>query len=247
MRAAIERNPPISDQVRRLLRERITAGDYAPENRLPAEEQIARELRVSRATVRTALASLAAEGLLIRRQGDGTYVNTGRIQVHTRVETLWEFTRLIEDSGRQPSILPLSVENRPPTSTEARSLHLTPGDEVAAFIRVFNADDKPVIYSINTLPRLRLKTLPTSEELQKPIFEIVAKHCEQSIAYAVADLSAVLAGDEIAPILHMNPGAALLLFEEVFYDRLGQPLVHATNYYNDKLLRLKIMRSSSKS
>lgn len=245
MMPSIERKPPISDQVRKLLRERIDAGDYAPENRLPAEEQLARELHVSRSTIRTALASLAAEGLLIRRQGDGTYINSGRIQVQTRIETLWEFTRMIEESGRRPSIQALALDYRLPTAAEARSLHLAPGETVAALVRVFYADQQPVIYSTNTLPQARLCFEPSQADLQRSIFEFIADHCEQTLTYAVADLSAVLADEKIAAILNVPPGAALLQFEEVFYDRIGHPLVHTTNYYNDKLLRLKIVRSKS--
>lgn len=243
--SAIERKPPIADQVRQWLRQRLQEGAYAPENRLPSEEQLSRELQVSRATVRTALASLAAEGLLIRRQGDGTYVNTGRIQVQTRIDTLWEFTRLIEESGRKSSIQPLAVEHRPATPAEARGLHLAPGDPVVALVRVFYADQQPVIYSTNTLSQARLCVDPDESELHLPIFELLEQHCRQVIDYAVADLSAVLAGEEIAAILHVAPGAALLQFEEIFYDRQGQPLVYATNFYNDKLLRLKVVRSKS--
>jgi len=241
----IQRKPSISDQVRHLLRQHIEEGAYAPENRLPSEEQLARELRVSRATVRTALAALASEGLLIRRQGDGTYVNTGRIQVQTHIDTLWEFTRLIEESGRKPSIQPLALEHRPATSAEAWGLHLAPGDPVVSLVRLFYADQQPVIYSMNTLSQAHLCLEPDESQMHLPIFEILEQHCHQSIAYAVADLSAILASEEIAAILHVAPAAALLLFEEVFYDRLGQPLVYATNFYNDKLLRLKIVRSKS--
>jgi GntR family transcriptional regulator len=241
----IERKPTISDQVRQLLRQRIEQGLYAPENRLPSEEQLARQLRVSRATVRTALASLESEGLLIRRQGDGTYVNTGRIQVQTHIDTLWEFTRLIEESGRQSSIQPLALEHRPANPDEARNLRLDQGEAVVALVRVFNADQQPVIYSTNIIAQAQLCIEPDQSQLHLPIFEILEQNCQKSISYAVADLSAILAGDEIAQILHVAPGVALLHFEEVFYDRLGQPLVYATNFYNDKLLRLKVVRAKN--
>jgi GntR family transcriptional regulator len=241
----IERKPPIADQVRLLIRQRIQEGVYAPENRLPSEENLSRELQVSRATLRTALASLAAEGLLIRRQGDGTYINSGRIQVQTRIDTLWEFTRLIEESGRKPTIQPLALEYRPASPAEARGLHLPPGAPVAALVRIFYADQQPVIYSTNTLARALLCVELQESELHRSIFEIVEGHCGHSIAYAVADISAILASQEIAGLLHVAPGAALLRFEEVFYDQLGQPLVYTMNFYNDKLLRLKVVRSKN--
>lgn len=241
----IKRQPPIADQVRQLLRQRIQEGIYAPENRLPSEEQLSRELQVSRATLRTALASLATEGLLVRRQGDGTYINTGRIQVQTRIDTLWEFTRLIEDSGRKPSIQPIALQRRPATTDEARGLHLPLNEPVACLLRLFCADQHPVIYSANTLPLARLCAEPEPGDLHLPIFEFIEQYCRVTIAYALADISAVLADKHTGEMLYVSPGTPLLLFNEVFYDRMDQPLVYATNFYNDKLLRLKVVRSKS--
>lgn len=240
----IERKPSISEQVRQLIRQQIEDGVYAPENRLPSEERLAHDLHVSRATVRTAMAALATEGLLMRRQGDGTYVNTGRIQVQTHMETLWEFTRLIEDSGRKSSIQPLALERRPATPEEARGLHIASGDPVLSLVRLFLADQQPVIYSRDTLAQALLCVEPDESQMHLPIFEILEKFCQHSISYAVADLSAVQVGEEHAGLLHVTPGMALLFFVEVFYDRLGQPLVYANNFYNDKLLRLKIIHSN---
>lgn len=241
----LERTPPIADQVRRLIRQRIQEGAYAPENRLPSEEQLARELGISRATVRTALAGLAAEGLLIRRQGDGTYVNSGLIEVQTRIDTLWEFTRLIQASGRKPTIQPLAVDQREATPAEARGLHLPPRAPVFSVVRLFMADSQPVVYSTNTVPQEILCQEPTAADLQLPIFELLEKYCQRVIAYAVADLSAVLPEKVVSEILNISLNTPLIRFEEVFYDRNNIPLVYALNYYNDKLLRLRVARAKT--
>ncbi len=100
----IERQKPIAEQVHDILRERIVQRVYAVDQRLPSEESLSTELNVSRATLRTALASLAAEGLVTRRHGDGTYINKHVIEINTRFEGIWEFTQLIENSGRTPFI-----------------------------------------------------------------------------------------------------------------------------------------------
>jgi len=241
----LERTPPIADQVRRLLRQRIHEGAYSPENRLPSEEQLAHEFGVSRATVRSALAGLAAEGLLIRRQGDGTYVNSGLIELQTRIDTLWEFTRLIQASGRKPAIHPLLVEQREATPAEARGLHLSPAAPVFSAVRLFLADAQPVVYSINTIPLEILCRQPTASDLQLPIFELLEKYCQKVITYAVADLSAVLPEKVVSDILNIPRGTPLIRFEEVFYDRSNHPLVYALNYYNDKQLRLKVARAKT--
>ena len=66
---------PITSQVNAILLERIRTQECTPGSRLPSESNLAGELGVSPPSVRSALGRLAGEGLLIRKQGDGTYVN----------------------------------------------------------------------------------------------------------------------------------------------------------------------------
>lgn len=244
----IERKVPITEQVRAILRQRIQDGEYVAEGRLPSEEQLAREFGVSRATVRTSLTALTAEGLLIRRQGDGTYVNrealtSNPIEVITRIESIWEFTHLIEESGRKASIQVLSCDERLATSYEAQALHLPSEEPVLSLERLFCADGQPVIRSSNVLSRALVCQEIDPLAAQLPIFEYLERYCNQSIAYAVADLSAQVADEITATLLNVPPGTALLQFEEIFFNQHGQPLVFALNLYNDKLLRLRVLRS----
>ena len=85
----IQRPRSIAKQMKELLRERILQREFEPSGRLPSETQLAAEFSVSRATVRTALAALAAEGLIVRRHGDGTYVNQRVLEVTTRLDSVW--------------------------------------------------------------------------------------------------------------------------------------------------------------
>ena len=71
----VTRSKSIVEQVNEILRQRIHDATYQPGARLPSESELAEEFGVSRATVRTVLAKLSVEGLILRRQGDGTYVN----------------------------------------------------------------------------------------------------------------------------------------------------------------------------
>ncbi len=131
---SITRSAPVAVQVNQILRERIRLGAYPPGGKLPSESELSQEFDVSRATIRTVLARLAAEGLILRKQGDGTYVNERIREVNTHLGGLWEFGRLIESSGYQPSINPLSITQRSSTEHEAHLLAIQPGDEVLAWL-----------------------------------------------------------------------------------------------------------------
>ena len=65
---------PLYAQVREHLVERIRSGEWKPGQLIPNEFEIAAEFGVSQGTARKAISELAAEGLVLRRQGRGTFV-----------------------------------------------------------------------------------------------------------------------------------------------------------------------------
>ena len=148
----IIRSIPVADQVNEVLRGRMRDGTYKPGERLSSESELSKEFGVSRATVRTVLARLEAEGLILRKQGDGTYINERIQDVNTHLGGLWEFSRLIESSGYQASIKSLAVDKRLASEEEASELAIQPGEEVLSLTRLFYADRKPVILVANAIP-----------------------------------------------------------------------------------------------
>ncbi|HIE24555.1 MAG TPA: GntR family transcriptional regulator, partial [Anaerolineales bacterium] len=136
---------PISEQVNVILRERICNADYAPGERLPSESALSTEFGVSRATIRTVLAKLAVEGLILRKQGDGTYVNERVNEVNTHLGGLWDFAHLIEQSGFEVVIRPLGMKIVQASEEEARILAINEGNELLLLKRLFLADKKPAI------------------------------------------------------------------------------------------------------
>ena len=65
---------PLYHQVQHLIRYRVSKGEYVPGAQIPSENELCRELDVSRVTVREALRELVREHLLIKVQGKGTFV-----------------------------------------------------------------------------------------------------------------------------------------------------------------------------
>ena len=76
MRIPLERQShvPLYQQIKTYLRQGILSGSLAPDSRLPASRQLARDLGVNRITVENAYAELEAEGLIFSKLGSGTYV-----------------------------------------------------------------------------------------------------------------------------------------------------------------------------
>ncbi len=243
LKMPITRSKSISEQVNELLRGRILDSTYVPGGRLPSESELSQEFGVSRATIRTVLAKLASEGLILRKQGDGTYVNERIDEVNAHVGGLWDFVRLIESSGYQASIESLSIEKRAATEQETFTLAIQPGDEVLALKRLFFANSNPVILATNVLPsNLIVKDTETFDG-RLHIRDFLQQYCRRRIMYAISDVRASLAKGEVAGILHREPGSPLLDIRIAFYDRDNAPIVCGQSYYNDEVLRLRLVQT----
>src|SRR5690625_2252760 len=84
---------PLYKQIKRLLLKSLDEGEWKPGEAIPSEMELASRFQVSQGTVRKAIDELAADHLLIRRQGKGTYVAT-----HQEARIRFRFLRLAPDS-----------------------------------------------------------------------------------------------------------------------------------------------------
>ena len=65
---------PLYYQLKEQIKTDILKGQYKPNDRLPTEEELCKQLSISRPVVRQAYDELIKEGLVIRRKGSGTFV-----------------------------------------------------------------------------------------------------------------------------------------------------------------------------
>ena len=243
MSIPIIRQKSIAEQTQDLLRSRISERFYGTSNRLPSEEDLASELGDSRATVRTALAALASERLVIRKQGEGTFINERFLNPTARFDTVWEFSNLIEQTGRICTIRPLGFAKRLPTSEEVEKLKIEENDLVISVDRLFLADREPVILSNNVIPVRHLIREVSEEDVRNPIREFLDKNCGETLIYALSEIVAVIPPANVAQQLNLAPGSPLLKFTEIFCNEQNEALVVAQNFYDTHNLRLRISRS----
>ena len=243
----IERRLPITSQVNAILLERIRTQEYAAGSRLPSESELAGELGVSRASVRSALGRMAGEGLLIRKQGDGTYVNLHIDAIPTRMGAMWNFLRLIEHSGHHPTIRVVSQMTRPATDLEVRALALSEDEQVLALVRVFYADDIPVILTHSAAPVRLLREPIDIIHGELPVSEFVRRHYREGvtdrITYTIFDINAATPDSETCDHLQVQPGMPLLELAQVFYDRTNHPVFYSLSIVLDKIIRLRLAQA----
>lgn len=235
----------IAEQVEELLRGRIRDGTYAPGSRMPSESELSEEFGVSRASVRTVLAKLAVNGLILRKQGDGTYVNVRVRELGAHLGNLWEFARIIETNGYKPTIRSLTIEKKTATKKEAIALAIEPGDELLYLTRLFFADERPVILANNVVPASFLREPLEEIDGHLPIREILNRYCHQYIAFAITDIRSVLVGENLHNMLDKELGATLLSLQVAFYSKQNVPLALGANFLDDEVLRLSLAQAWS--
>lgn len=138
------------------LRSAIEQGLVRPEEALPAERDLATDFSVSRITVRKALDSLVADGLLVRRQGAGTFV-AGRVE--KQFAKLSSFTEDMAARGREAGSEWLMRAEGSVTPDESMMLGLGPGAAVLRFRRIRFADGLPMAIEHSTIPAFAIDGL----------------------------------------------------------------------------------------
>lgn len=239
----IDRSPSLTDQVKAHLKERIVDGEF-DEGRIPPETELAEELGVSRTTVRDALTRLEQEGVIWRKQGSGTFVNQPGLQIKSRLEEMWAYEDVLEAHGYTPSVRVLRTETAEADADLAGDLQIEPGDPVLVIEKLFLENRKPVVLTINRIPA---ELLSGGEEVDGRVRlpELLEEHADRHLAYYLSEIAPVALSAHAAKQLGLKRGTPAISFEEIGFDQDNTPVVQATSYFNDDLLRLRLIRRRS--
>ena len=239
----IARNPSLTEQVKAHLKERIFDGDFA-DGRIPSESDLATDFGVSRTTIRDALGRLEQEGAIYRRQGAGTFVNQPGLQIKSRLEEIWSYEKVLEEHGYTPSVRLLNVDNVAADETLAGELGIEPGEALLVMAKLFLEDEVPVVLTYNRIPIRHLKGDMTAHR-EKPIYSFLEANSDRRLAYYVSDIIPVALSEVEAGRLEVAEGTPAICFEEVGFDANNEPVVHATSFFRDDLLRFRLIRRNA--
>lgn len=194
-------------QVARAIAEQIAHGALLPGDRLPGERALRERFGVSRATVRRALASLGAEGLVASHPGRGSFVAADPLEEPP--EVLTSFSAMGAERGLAPSAQVLAAEVVPATLDEAEAFGIAPGAELFVLERLRLLDGHAVAIDRSRVPLARCPGLAaadfTSASLYAALDEAGAGPSRAEYA-----MQAVAADAHQAALLGVSPGFPLL-------------------------------------
>jgi GntR family transcriptional regulator len=203
---------PLYRQIKVLITQDLQSGVWKPGAVIPSEFELAARFKVSQGTVRKAIDELAAENLVVRRQGKGTFVAT-----HTEQTTRYRFLRLAADdgSGRNLDRRLLQCQRMRASAEIARPLELKSGDPVVWVRRLLLDQDTPVVLDDIWLPGRLFKGL-SAERLahyKGPMYALFEAAFGVQMIRAEEKIRAVAAAADMAALLGVKPGAPLLSVE----------------------------------
>jgi GntR family transcriptional regulator len=212
---------PLYAQVRETLIERIRAGLWQPGQLIPNEFDIAAEFKVSQGTARKAIDMLAADGLVVRRQGKGTYVAE-----NTPADVLFRFFHVYDAQGRQllPECAGVPPRTRRASDDERRILRLTEGAEVITIERTRTVGGRPFSLEHIVLPAALFPTLVTAAAIPNTLYDLFQKSHGVLVARADDRLGVILAGPAEQAALGVSAGTPLLRIDRTAFDLDGRPV-----------------------
>lgn len=237
----LKRTPSLTEQAKAHIKQRIVNDEF-DEGRIPSETMLADELGVSRTTVRDALSRLELEGTVYRKQGAGTFVNEPGLRIQTRLDEIWAYEAMLKAHGYTPSTRILDVASQSATAHIAEALSMRDSDSIVLVKKLFLADDAPVIYVENYIPRALITADYSTDDFRQPIYQTLSDLTQQHLAYYVSDIIPLVVSAELQKILNLSPNTALISFDEVGFNQENQPILYSRSYFKDDLLRLRLLR-----
>jgi len=222
---------PLYQVVKRSLLSAIESGTYPPGETLPSETEIAGAMGVSIGTLRRAVDELAAEHILVRRQGRGTFVAT-----HNTDRFLFQFFHVEREDGLReaPQVDLVSFERVRAEDEPAVALQLRPGEPVIQIENRLRLQGSAVIYDRLTLPSALFKGLTEKRFRERPgtIYQLYQSDFGISVLRARERARAAGADRHAVRVLGLAPGQPVMQVRRTALTFGDRPVEHRVSIIN---------------
>lgn len=209
--------------------------------RLPSEPELAKQLGVSRATLREAMRSFETQGLIRRRQGSGTFV-VGKVQaLDSGLEVLESLDTIARRKGLEVSVSDLNIETVMADEELASLLNVPAGERLTRVRRVIRAESRPVAYLVDILPEgvLQVKDLPS--DFSGSVLDYLLNRGDP-LTTSRANVSAIGATADVAKPMEIQRGDVLLHFHAQLFDANGRIVDYSLSYFIPGYFNFHIVR-----
>jgi GntR family transcriptional regulator len=211
---------PIYHQIQEGIKQLILDGDVSPHDRIPSENDLARQHKISPMTARQALHGLAINGIVYRMRGMGTYIAPPHME-HS-LDKLVSFSEDMHARGIDPSSQIIIFQFEPAPEYVADRLMISPIDEVLRIKRLRFADQRPVCvhdaYLLRDMPIIRAEL----EEVGSLYKVLESKNIH--ISGGMDEIESISADQELSELLGVDVGSPLVQLTRLTEGLSGNPL-----------------------
>jgi GntR family transcriptional regulator len=209
---------------------------------LPSEPRLAKQLGVSRSTLREAMRPFEQRGLITRRQGVGTFVAAPAPVIEAGLERLVSIQRLATRQGLETSMGALEIERRAPIAEESESAGWPASEAVLQIERVILAQDRPVAFLVDVVPAGLVPARELERQFHGSVLDWFLQRGRPTLEYSRTEITAVAAEPHVARRLGIQPGEVLLCMQADLYEAGGQVVDRSTSYFLPGPFRFHVVR-----
>ncbi len=224
---------PLYRQIKSLILQGLASGEWRPGGAIPSENELASRFGVSQGTVRKAIDEMAAENLLVRRQGKGTYVASHN---DDDPRLIFRFLRLVPENGTLEASQsePLECWHAKAGQEAARTLGIRLAAPITIIRRLLRFGTKPVVIEEIYLPGETFSglTLEALQEYQGSFYGLLETRFGVRMIRAEERLRAVAADRSSALLLNVAEGSPLLSVERVSFTYGDRPVEWRRGLYS---------------
>ncbi|MDR3602837.1 MAG: GntR family transcriptional regulator [Desulfosporosinus sp.] len=221
------------------IQSRISSGILKPDEKLPSEPALAKEYNVSRPTLREALKMLQKEGVLISKNGVGTYVNRRSSVIENPLSKLQSLGKMIKNAGYKESETAITIYRKKADADWTAKLCTT--EDMIVMERIRTADGQKVAFYYNIIPASIVGN-SLNEDFSGAIFDFFINRLGIKITYAITEICAVDPANELDRLAIKHLGSEVLLLKQLHFDGKDRPIFYSLDYLMNSVFKLFIKR-----
>jgi GntR family transcriptional regulator len=230
----------LSQQLHEQLREIII--ETPAGGRLPSEPRLAKQLGVSRATLREAMRIFETQGFIHRRQGVGTFVIPPGHVIETGLEVLESIHTQSQQMGLEVQVGPYYFVKMEASQKSAERLAIQEGDPVIEISWVMETQGRPVAYLVDVLPEDVLDKTDVHKNFNGSVLDMLMNKPGIALTTSRTEISAIAAPTNIARALGIQRGDVVLFFEATLYTAEGRIVDYSHSYYLPGYFKFHVVR-----
>jgi DNA-binding GntR family transcriptional regulator len=208
---------------------------------LPSEPTLADQLGVSRPNLRELLARLQAQGLVLRRRGSETVVNTAALDLVARFDQTFDYAELLNDLGHEAHVDVLAADLVPLEAVSAEAFSRVEGTMALRTVKRWRADGRPAMVAVN-LVAMPEGTTSVPPDVTTSVFDYAAEVAGEAVVWTIARPGAIALDEREAAWLARSAGEAVLTIEQVGLGRSGKVLFTSTEHHVPGVVPFALVR-----